>query len=320
MSRLKSRHRVEHIKTGHERWLVSYADFITLLFAFFVVMYSVSQVNETKYQSLSETLNTAFNQATASNSGSDQESTVQGSSEETTERSLAKLESLSEDIQASLSKFDVAGEANLSANENWVELTLSSELLFKVGRAQTNKDAQVLFSDIADMLSNVDNEIQVVGHTDDLPISNAEFSNNWELSSARAISIVNLFAFQGIQQDRMSAVAFGEFRPVADNSTEEGRRKNRRVVLRISSAAAPAEKEPIAELVPRLSADELEGTDDSEFANPSVNPSISPTAEFSNALQRERNTVKPVRLKGGDLLFTSDPDLPRRREIDDDSN
>lgn len=311
MSRLAARRRETNIKVGHERWLVSYSDFVTLLFAFFVVMYSISQVNESKYKSLSETLSAAFTKQAPSASETSAAEPIEA---------LADIQSLTTAIERELRGFPVQGQVSLGANENWVELTLNSELLFDSGSAEPSAEAQQVFSDLADLLAPYDNEIQIVGHTDNVPINNARFENNWSLSSARAVSIVDLLSFQGVNPDQMSAVAFGEHRPIADNNTEEGRNKNRRVVVRISDQAVPAEKqapeflfgsEPSAN---ETSVDVL--ADATETETESIAPEL--PSDTPGSLNRTEGVIKPVRLKGGDLLFTSDPNLPRNREIETD--
>lgn len=309
MSRLMARRKHPDKKVGHERWLVSYSDFVTLLFAFFVVMYSVSQVNESKYKALAETLNATFTQNSSSGD-------VEYTSSEP--EPIADLKTLTEEIKESLQGFPVQGEMSLGANENWVELTLSSELLFDSGKADPSTEAKRIFSKLATQLESYDNEIQVVGHTDDVPISNEEFSSNWALSSARAVAIVNFFAFQGIQPEQMSAVAFGEYRPIADNATEEGRSKNRRVVLRISDQAAPAAKVLPRTLFPSdvPSTDSEDNSESTPEATTRSGDFITPSDSSSNLVTDA--PIKPVRLKGGDLLFTSDPDLPRLRALESD--
>lgn len=313
-NRQVARHARFEKSVGEERWLVSYADFITLLFAFFVVMYSVSQVNESKYRSLSETLNAAF-----ANHPS-------GVGENVGQQNLADLTDIEQALTEQLSGFPIEGQLRMSANESWVELSLSSEFLFASGSAEANANASGLLSELADVLSGFDNEVQIVGHTDDVPISNAQFSNNWELSSARAVAIVNTLAFQGLDPQRLSATGFGEHRPIADNTTEEGRKRNRRVVIRVGSRAAePTETEQT---------DSLEGAEArlaDELSPPSQNPldpaiideptNAAPGVDETNggALKPLPNGIAPLRLKGGDLLFTSDADLPRTREFEDES-
>ena len=292
------------MKTNHERWLVSYSDFITLLFAFFVVMYSVSHVSQEKYKTLSETLNAAF--STQNNTPSEPTASAQ-------DAEVAALEDLASAIEEQLDSLPVEGDIQLSANENWVELTLSSELLFASGKAKPNNDARRVFAELADLLAPFSNEIQVSGHTDDIPISNEDYESNWALSSARAIAIVNELAFQGVNPSRLSAAAFGEHRPVADNSTEEGRALNRRVVVRVASNAVDAPAQPPEDVIGDLERAPEDSIESVSSANDGER-----TQSAQENLESPR-TVEPVRLKGGDLLFTSDPNLPRLREREEES-
>ena len=295
-------------KTGHERWLVSYADFITLLFAFFVVMYSVSHVSEEKYRALSETLNAAFSESNiATGQVLDADSNI-GNAE-----SLVELAILAETMQERLGAFSVAGTMSMSANENWIELTLSSEVLFGSGSAIPKPEAQSVFTEISDLLAAYDNEIQIVGHTDSVPINTLQHPNNWALSSARAVSIVNYMSFQGIEPQRMSAIAYGEHRPIADNLNEDGRRQNRRVVIRVASHGVRREQNVFS--VPlQDGATETTVAEGDELELAPENTVVS--APVSTNL--DENHIQPVRLKGGDLLFTTDPDLPRLRELEED--
>ncbi|MFT7560628.1 MAG: chemotaxis protein MotB [Flavobacteriales bacterium] len=260
-------------KISHERWLVSYADFITLLFAFFVVMYSISQVNENKYKQLSETLGSAF-------SNSSQK--ILPSSD--IEPSSASLDFIFEEV---LESFNVEGQVKTGGNENWIELSLNSESLFESGKAQLNTDSNDLLRELALTLASYSDEIQIIGHTDNVAINNAQFKSNWELSTARAVSFVQRMQDVGVAPERLSAVGYGEYRPRADNATADGRSKNRRLVIRITKAkqGVEAPQEPAVDLTTVVK-------------------------DLPEA-QAVEGVIKPVRLRSGDLLFSSDPDLPR---------
>jgi chemotaxis protein MotB len=282
-------------KVGPERWLVSYADFITLLFAFFVVMYSVSQVNENKYKTLSETLSRAFSSSSAP------------SPEQTNTSDVADLNQISESLSKTLLEHGLNSSATISANEQWLELSLESELLFASGSAEPSADAQFLFVDIAQFLKDSTNEIQIAGHTDNIPINNDQFQDNWALSSARALSVLNLLVAGEVESERLSAVGYGEHRPLADNNTEDGRRENRRVVLRVGHGAVETPSRPTdEETVPLAQTELIESAQNLETSSGPREPIV------------DDGRVQPVRLKGGDLLFTSDPELPRLREREEE--
>ncbi len=234
-----ARRRRQDDPPNHERWLVSYADFITLLFAFFVVMYSISSVNEGKYKVLSEAMEGIFSQQDKSIKpipigqenvrGVDAEGGEQEG--ETEKEPLARI---ADEIREEFSSLLGDGQLHVRANELWLELELSSNLLFPLADAVPRQEGFDIVEKIAKILAPYDNPIQVEGFTDNLPIRTALYPTNWELSAARAASIVRMLALDGVAPERLAAVGYGEFQPVADNSTAEGRAKNRRVVLIIS--------------------------------------------------------------------------------------
>lgn len=236
------RHRHEEHE-NHERWLVSYADFITLLFAFFVVMYSISSVNEGKYKVLSDTLEGAFNQPQRSVDPiqiGDQ--LPRGLTRENNDASGAgtpdsgsdALADITTAMQSAFGELIQAGELEVRGNELWVEIELSSGLLFPSGDALPLDAAFDLVERIAAILKPYDNPVHVEGFTDNLPMRSGRYPTNWELSAARAATVVRMLSNGGVNPDRLAAVGYGEFRPIADNNTAAGRRANRRVVLLVS--------------------------------------------------------------------------------------
>lgn len=236
----RRRHQEEH--ENHERWLVSYADFITLLFAFFVVMYSISSINEGKYKILSDSLTGVFNQPDRAIKpipvGDERPRTTEpDQSLVDEERELSapdSLESIANSVREAFGELIQSEQLRVSGNELWIEIELSSSLLFTSGDAVPNNAAFDIIEKVAKILSPFENPIHVEGFTDNQPIQTAQFPTNWELSTARAASIVRMLAMDGVNPSRMAAVGYGEFQPVADNGTAEGRGRNRRVVLVIS--------------------------------------------------------------------------------------
>jgi len=236
----RRRSREEH--PNHERWLVSYADFITLLFAFFVVMYSISSINEGKYKILSETLTQAFKQP--------EQATVPIAVGDESPRTIAPqvgseplrgggervdpLQRINQQIRSAFSDLLGSEQMTIRATEQWIEIELPSGLLFPSGDAIPNDEAFQIIERVATILAPYQNPIQVEGFTDNQPISTPRYPTNWELSASRAASIVRMLAMGGVQPSRLAAVGYGEFSPVADNSTPAGRARNRRVVLVIS--------------------------------------------------------------------------------------
>ncbi|MGG2396209.1 flagellar motor protein MotD [Pseudomonas sp. SH1-B] len=234
-----ARRRQHEEHENHERWLVSYADFITLLFAFFVVMYSISSINEGKYKILSESLTGVFNQPDRSIKpipvGEERPRTSEP--DDTTHddpSSDSNLQSIASSVREVFGELIQSDQLTVRGNEMWIEIELSSSLLFPSGDAIPNNQAFTIIEKVANILAPYQNPVKVEGFTDNLPIQTAQYPTNWELSSARAASIVRMLAMDGVDPSRLAAVGYGEFQPIADNTTAEGRARNRRVVLVIS--------------------------------------------------------------------------------------
>ncbi len=271
----KKKHGEAH--ENHERWLVSYADFITLLFAFFVVMYSISSINEGKFRVLSESMTTAFRAAQPSSVKAIQVGGMVGTPSSTTmgqtgaranvapdlrpmpasfiQRSprtmltrVGELNSKSnkpsgvanadpnlakvaQKLRVSLAELVRTDLVNIRSSEFWVEVEIKNSILFASGSAAANPEALEPLSKIAEVLREIPNRLQVEGFTDNRPIKTSVYPSNWELSAARAASIVNILMGDGVRPERMAAIGHGEYQPIADNGTEQGRIQNRRVVL-----------------------------------------------------------------------------------------
>ena len=232
---------------NHERWLVSYADFITLLFAFFVVMYSISSVNEGKYKVLSQALVGVFNDPERSLKpipiGDERPLTVKPaeplvSDSEQTEAAIGQandpLQTIADSVRDAFGDLIKSDQLTVRGNELWIEIELKSSLLFGSGDAMPSDTAFAIVEKVAKILKPFDNPVHVEGFTDNQPIRTAQYPTNWELSTARAASIVRMMAMEGIDPRRMAAVGYGEFQPVASNDSADGRGRNRRVVLVIS--------------------------------------------------------------------------------------
>lgn len=242
---MRRRRHEEH--ENHERWLVSYADFITLLFAFFVVMYSISSVNEGKYKVLSDTMEGAFNQPQRSMepiqigeeiprglSNSDAAGMAGTDAANAQAAATDALADITSAMEQAFGELISAGDLEVRGNELWIEIELNSSLLFPSGDALPLDAGFDLIEKIASILAPYQNPIHVEGFTDNIPIGSRLYPTNWELSAARAASVVRMLGIGGVDPQQMAAVGYGEFRPVADNTTAAGRRANRRVVLLIS--------------------------------------------------------------------------------------
>lgn len=316
----RRRHHQHEVKNGHERWLVSYADFITLLFAFFVVMYSVSQVNDQKYRVLSETLSKTFqgkvpNEAELkeiiSNYPLDDQGQVSGLSPVAEH---VETEVLARDLAQALVHMVKAGDVTILALDDAVAINMNANALFATGSATPSDAARDAFASVAGELSAKDYQVEVAGHTDDVPIRNSEFASNWELSATRATAIVQLLVSGGVAPSGLKAAGYGEYQPIADNSDAEGRAKNRRVVLTVTRQLTGETAPPSSQLEEPAASTNSTGSTaalKSEASNAAFEASRDSQSAPSEAGATQN--LAPVRLEDGGLLFSSDPELPRRR-------
>ena len=235
---------IPHECDNTDRWMVSYADFVTLLFAFFVVMYAMSSVNEGKYRVLADTMTEAFKVAPKSPDPIQigKENKVVSSSKPSIEaikpvKILPKsqrtykreMKQIAETVSKSVQPLIDKGLIKVTQNKLWVEIEMNSKILFSSADSELEEEALPALKALAGVLKKLPNSIDVEGHTDNLPINNELFPSNWELSAARAASVVHLFTDYGVNPRRLSSIGYAEFRPIANNSTEEGRVRNRRV-------------------------------------------------------------------------------------------
>lgn len=209
------------------RWMVSYADFITLLFAFFVVMYAVSSVNLNKYKTMAEGLQKVFNQ-------NPKNTHVYNSNRATTE--FGGVKSSGESFIEFKKTIDGLQNTNITVNQHqgWIELDIKASAVFTSGNATVNPLALKDIRKIALMIKDKGYPIALEGYTDNQPIHTPEFPSNWELSAARAAALARLFVQNGVSGERLSATGFGSQHPIASNASESSRAKNRRVVIVIA--------------------------------------------------------------------------------------
>lgn len=226
--------------------MISYADFITLLFAFFVVMYAVSSVNEGKYKVLGSSLGLAFG-VTPPKPG--EGGTIRLTEQEIYFKSIVdrrnarlaeqqrkqgeRMQNLVTTLNQVMAAFVKNGQMNVSQTNRGVVLDINASALFAPGDAVLAQAAQKTLADVARVLVDGEQAIEVEGHTDNLPISTPVYPSNWELSSARASSVVRLFIEQGVAAKRLTAVGSADNHPVLSNDTPEGRTRNRRVTITV---------------------------------------------------------------------------------------
>jgi chemotaxis protein MotB len=273
--------------TNHESWAIPYGDLVTLLLAFFVVMYALSTVNQGKYRLLSDSLYAAFrgeprtldpvqlgqHQAGA---GADSHTGVLQQLRADPQHALAAgqlvklapqapqvaptraaelaaqaaqreaaLARVADQVQSALGDLVQRNLMTVRRKEMWVEIELRTDILFTSGSAQPAPAAVPVLDRLGHALAPLPNAVRVEGYTDNVPIRTSVFYSNWELSAARAGSVVRVLSSQGIDPTRLAVVGYGEQRPLAGNDTAEGRNANRRVVVVILSVeSSPAEAAP----------------------------------------------------------------------------
>jgi len=261
------RRRAEEEHDNHERWLVSYADFITLLFAFFVVMYSLSSVNEGKYRVLSDSLVQAFRNVAVNESG-DQIVLPQVSVlptrpitqpapraadpalEQRRRETAQRMRNMADEIRRVLSPLTQAGQVNVTEGAFGVSVEINASLLFAPGDSALGQEAVDALRAVAQVLAPAPFPITVEGHTDNVPINTFRFPSNWELSAVRASTVARLFIDNGVSPDRLTAAGYADQRPVAGNEDEVGRARNRRVTVLIESRTADLDAEPGPTVIP----------------------------------------------------------------------
>ena len=290
------RHRhEEHV--NHEAWAIPYGDLITLLLAFFVVMYAISTLNEGKYRVMSDSLNAAFDGVPRSIAPIQIGQPTEASSiappqpfdndpgspnvlnltdrvradavitpiellqlEEQKAQADVQLDAIQKQVERALGPMIMSDQVTVSREGLWLEVNIRSDVLFASGSAALSTPAREAIDQLATVLRELPNELRVEGHTDNQPIASALYPSNWELSGARAASVIRLLEGRGVDPRRRAAIGFGDKRPVADNATPAGRSTNRRVLLVI--LATPGRSQ--------------------EIATAAVDPLAAPTDEGSN--------------------------------------
>jgi chemotaxis protein MotB len=249
-------HRTTQHHVSHDRWLVSYADFITLLFAFFVVLYASAEMDKRRIAQMSAAIEGAFQQMGVF-SGTPRTTSHDGKNDTADTRSAAPLTNmppspgtsgggsvdayaLQRELEQVLGNELKQHEIEMRVTPEGLVLSLREVGFFDSGKAGLLPNALPKLARIAQILNAHGFDIRVEGHTDDVPIHNGEFQSNWELSTSRATAVVKLLV-ESYQLDplKVAAAGYGPYRPVASNESAQGRRMNRRVDLVITSREAP---------------------------------------------------------------------------------
>ncbi len=228
---------------NHERWLVSYADFITLLFAVFVTLYAMSQTDKKKIVEVMESMRDSFGYSKTS--PAPKPSVIEAGAmniipmlqkvSQTPRKGKSKggeqeFKAVKLAIEAYLQKAGAQDKVNVAVNARGLVVSLNEAGFFESGSAALKQGSHSLLDDVASSLSSYSNGIRIEGHTDNIPMSGGVFPTNWELSTARATNVLQyLIKHDDFDPEKVSATGYGQYRPVADNGSEEGRARNRRV-------------------------------------------------------------------------------------------
>lgn len=326
MYRHKRKHQSEEPEEL-DRWLVSYADYMTLMFALFVVLYAMSIVKDEDYRALSDSLTKIFERPDRSGTGvlgtsvlidpgPQSDFDLYGASLEpakgpdlvadATELSEVReqllgtpLSSLEEELSQALANLMEQGLAKIEQDDNWLTIELNSGLLFPSGSATATNSARTVLNQIADIIVPINNFIRVRGYTDNIPINNEIFASNWELSVARSTSVLRLLESLAVAPPRMAIEGYGEFDPIADNTSPEGRAENRRVVIAISKYGYQADAVSI-------DIDDI----------PTIPPEVIRQLE---SITQDDGSIRVIRLPGGGIRITtrdeaSDPPASQQQE------
>jgi len=234
---------------SHERWLVSYADFITLLFAFFVVLYASSQVDKKKMVQVAAAIQGGFRQmgvfspAPANAVAAQPGQLVNDLSKKdaASDAPVVPLSQVKSELERALSDEISKHRVEMRSVPDGLVVSLHEVGFFNTGEAKLLPGAEPVLDHVAQVLAAGGFQIRVEGHTDDVPIRNARYHSNWELSTARATEVVLMMVQKsGFHPDHVSVAGYAQYHPVAGNDTEEGRRRNRRIDLVVVALNPPA--------------------------------------------------------------------------------
>jgi chemotaxis protein MotB len=227
-------------KENSERWLLTYADMITLLMLFFIILYSMSTVNPAKYQELAQAFQSVFSGgplqlfATSSTGGAGVLTGLNPGQKVATARAgqnqgTGGSSTLRQQATSTLQNLVKAGRVKIVPTENGFAISMISDSFFAPGSATLAPDAMPALQEVSGFLGQISNSIVVEGYTDNLPVNTARWTSNWQLASERALAVLYSLEDYGTPTERLSASSYGETRPVVSNDTPEGRAQNRRV-------------------------------------------------------------------------------------------
>jgi chemotaxis protein MotB len=252
MARHRRKGHAEGAHENEERWLLTYSDLITLLFVLFVVMYAISTTDVRKFVALAQSMSAAFNtdvmsgqQALTITSG--MESTIQ---QDTTSSGSSPVESDLKAVKAALEDYAISqglgGEVEVGISPQGIVIRLNDALLFSSGRAYLDDHATRLVRKVADIVRPLPNDLRIEGNTDDTPPDGILFMSNWDLSTTRALAVLNAMVSAGVGPERLCAAGYGQYNPLVPNTDAASRAKNRRVDIVVIYPAQSAIATPNA--------------------------------------------------------------------------
>lgn len=226
----------QHEEEGGEAWLLPYSDLMTLLLAVFIVLFAVSQVDQAKAKDMSEAFTEEMMTQSYIISKLNEQEAVKNESSAVGKSELQKMEELKAELDAKLQSEDLAVAVTTSIDKRGLVISFNNAIIFEPGSAEIKKENEDILLEIAEMLHIMDNYIRIEGHTDNVPMNSESYRSNWDLSAARAANVVRQFTSKtNLSPEKLIAVGYGEYRPVEDNSTDEGRAKNRRIDIIVLS-------------------------------------------------------------------------------------
>jgi chemotaxis protein MotB len=223
----KKRDEIEETPEGAPPWMVTYGDVMSLLLTFFVLLASFSSIQESKFHNAVSSLRLALGTSTLK--GNLPGKQTLSSIVEKEEEMISEVQAM----QAEISGSGLKGEVKVTLTDKGLHIIIADPLLFDLGKDQLKEQVIPILDIVANMIKrHPEVKVVVEGHTDNIPINNARFASNWELSVARALSVVKYFAFKkGIEPARLAATGYGEFRPLKPNDSPDNQAKNRRVEI-----------------------------------------------------------------------------------------
>lgn len=207
-----------------DRYIITYADLITLLLGLFIILYAISNVDISKYQKMMGVLGNVFGSQPV------QEKLLELKNQKFDIRDQITVSSLKDNLQSVISENNLNNSIKLEENERGITIRILDDILFPTGKAEIREDSKLILQKIASIIRTIPNDIRIEGHTDNIPIKNSVFPSNWHLSVARALNTAYyLIDSEKLSPEKVSIVGYSEYRPVLSNETPDGRANNRRV-------------------------------------------------------------------------------------------